>query len=149
MTDATDWYSPETATFGDRIAGAREALGLSQRDLAHRLGVRPETLRGWEDDRTEPRSNRLQMLAGLLNVSIRWLLTGEGEGLEGPAAPQPLRPGAREALAEAREGGESPMASDVDQLRAARRKIEDLRAHVERIRRRLDAAWTPHLDPSR
>lgn len=85
MTDETDWYSPETATFGDRIAGAREALGLSQRDLAHRLGVRPETLRGWEEDRTEPRSNRLQMLAGLLNVSIRWLLTGEGDGVAAPA----------------------------------------------------------------
>lgn len=84
MTDETDWYSPETATFGDRIAGAREALGLSQRELAHRLGVRPDTLCGWEEDRTEPRSNRLQILAGMLNVSIRWLLTGEGEGASIP-----------------------------------------------------------------
>jgi HTH-type transcriptional regulator, cell division transcriptional repressor len=24
------------------------------------------------------------MLAGLLNVSIRWLLTGEGDGISGP-----------------------------------------------------------------
>jgi transcriptional regulator with XRE-family HTH domain len=86
MTDATDWYSSDMATFGDRLVGAREALGLSQRDLAHRLGVRTETLKGWEEDRTEPRSNRLQILAGILNVSIRWLLTGEGEGVSAPAA---------------------------------------------------------------
>ncbi len=85
MTEEIDWYSSDMATFGDRIAGAREALGLSQRDLAHRLGIRTETLRGWEEDRTEPRANRLQMLAGLLNVSIRWLLTGEGEGVTIPA----------------------------------------------------------------
>ncbi len=85
MKEEMDWYSSETATFGDRIAGAREAVGLSQRDLAHRLGVRTETLRGWEEDRTEPRSNRLQMLAGILNVSIRWLLTGEGAGVAPPA----------------------------------------------------------------
>lgn len=85
MTEEIDWYSSDMATFGDRIAGAREALGLSQRDLAHRLGVRAETLRGWEEDRTEPRSNRLQMLAGILNVSIRWLLTGEGDGVAAPS----------------------------------------------------------------
>lgn len=84
MTDEVDWYSSEMATFGDRIAGAREVLGLSQRDLAHRLGIRTETLRGWEEDRIEPRANRLQMLAGVLNVSIRWLLTGEGEGVAPP-----------------------------------------------------------------
>ena len=86
MNDEIDWYSPEMATFGDRIAGAREAIGLSQRDLAHRLGVRTETLRGWEEDRTEPRANRLQMLAGLLNVSMRWLLTGVGQGVSPPSA---------------------------------------------------------------
>jgi transcriptional regulator with XRE-family HTH domain len=86
MTDATDWYSSDMATFGDRLVGAREALGLTQRDLAHRLGVRPETLKGWEEDRTEPRSNRLQILAGILNVSIRWMLTGEGDGVGAPAA---------------------------------------------------------------
>ena len=30
----------------------------------------------------EPRANKLQMMAGLLNVSVVWLLTGEGEGVE-------------------------------------------------------------------
>jgi len=81
---ATGWYSDEAATFGDRITGAREAVGLSQEDLARRLGVRLKTIRAWEDDVAEPRANKLQMLAGLLNVSIRWLLTGEGDGISGP-----------------------------------------------------------------
>jgi len=81
---ARGWYSDETATFGDRITGAREALGLSQEELARRLGVRLRTIRAWEDDLAEPRANKLQMLAGLLNVSLRWLLTGEGEGVPAP-----------------------------------------------------------------
>lgn len=79
------WYSNDTATFGDRLTGAREALGLTQRELADKLGVKLKTVRGWEEDLAEPRANKLQMLAGLLNVSLMWLLNGEGDGLTGPA----------------------------------------------------------------
>jgi DNA-binding transcriptional regulator YiaG len=50
MEDHSDWYSNETATFGDRVAGAREALQLSQNELAKRLGVKVKTVRGWEND---------------------------------------------------------------------------------------------------
>jgi transcriptional regulator with XRE-family HTH domain len=80
----TDWFSEEQATMGDRIAGAREAAGLTQEDLARRLGVRHTTVKAWEDDRTEPRANRLQMLAGMLNVSLMWKLTGRGDGVPDP-----------------------------------------------------------------
>jgi len=78
------WYDAETSTFGDRMTGAREAAGLSQADLARRLGVKAKTIRGWENDMAEPRANRLQMLAGLLGVSIMWLLNGKGDGIDGP-----------------------------------------------------------------
>ena len=98
--NAGDWYSGEVATFGDRLAGAREASGMSVEDLARRLGVRVATLRQWEDDLSEPRANRLQMLAGMLNVSLRWLLTGEGDGLDGPASPGTLPKSAQSALAD-------------------------------------------------
>ncbi len=79
-----DWYGPDTATFGDRVAAAREAAGLSQKDLARRLGVKHATLRGWEDDLSEPRANKLAMMAGLLNVTMVWLLSGEGDGIAAP-----------------------------------------------------------------
>lgn len=79
-----DWYSDETATFGDRVAGARETLGIGQVELAKRLGVKLKTLKAWEEDLNEPRANKLQMLSGVLNVSIMWLLTGEGQGVSGP-----------------------------------------------------------------
>ena len=84
MTGTDEWYSEKQATLGDRLAAAREAAGLSQSLLATRLGVRQKTLRAWESDLSEPRANRLQMVAAMLGVSLRWLLTGEGEGVSPP-----------------------------------------------------------------
>lgn len=77
--DEYDWHE-DAATLGDRLALARESQSMSQADLARRLGVRSATIANWETDRSEPRANRLQMLAGLLNVSIAWLMTGKGAG---------------------------------------------------------------------
>lgn len=85
MAESSTWFAADVATFGDRLAGARETAGLSQQELAQRLGVRLTTLQAWEEDLAEPRGNRLQMLAGMLNVSLRWLLTAEGDGLAVPA----------------------------------------------------------------
>lgn len=84
--DSKDWYSADAATFGDRLAAAREAAGLTPPALARQLGVKLETIQNWENDHSEPRANKLQMLSGMLNVSLRWLLTGEGEGVESPEA---------------------------------------------------------------
>ena len=80
-----DWYGPDKATFGDRLAAARENSNLSQSDLAKRLGVKNSTIKSWENDNSEPRANRLSMLAGLLNVSITWLISAEGSGVEAPS----------------------------------------------------------------
>ena len=79
-----DYYAEENATFGDRVAAARDRVGLSQGQLARRLGVKAQTVANWEADRAEPRANKLQMLAGLLNVSMVWLMTGVGEGVSAP-----------------------------------------------------------------
>ncbi|SFM41539.1 helix-turn-helix domain-containing protein [Shimia aestuarii] len=82
---ANEWYGDDVATFGDRLAAAREAAGLKRAEFARRLGVKKITVADWEGDISEPRANRLQMMAGLLNVSVGWLLTGEGDGVDAPA----------------------------------------------------------------
>ncbi len=128
MTDERvdhDWYSNETATFGDRLADARQAVGLSQEELAGRLGVKLKTLRAWENDISEPRANRLQMVAGLLNVSLRWLLTGEGDGLAAP--------GADDLPHEA-----SAILTDMRQLQAEIARCSD---RLGRLEKRLRATW--------
>ena len=57
--------------------------------------MRPQTLRNWEEDRAEPRANRLQMLAGMLDVSLVWLISGLGRGRGRPAVGAGRARGAR------------------------------------------------------
>lgn len=106
MTDAqdetSDWYSQDAATFGDRVAAAREQSKLSQKELARRLGVRTSTIRNWEDDLSEPRANRLSIMAGILNVSMMWLINGEGEGMDSPPDTGEVIPDMRVILTELR-----------------------------------------------
>lgn len=91
-----DGYGDEQATLGDRIALGREYAGLSVEALAEKIGVTPTTLEEWEYDQSAPRANRLLMLAGVLNVSLIWLMSGDGEGAgdEGEAQDDETTPAA-------------------------------------------------------
>lgn len=75
-----EYFSETVATFGDRLEASREAKGLTVESLAEKLGVDTRTVEAWENDADAPRANRVQMLAGLLNVSIVWLISGESNG---------------------------------------------------------------------
>ena len=75
-----EYFSETVATFGDRLEAAREAKGMTVASLAEKLGVDTRTVEAWENDADAPRANRVQMLAGLLNVSIVWLISGESNG---------------------------------------------------------------------
>lgn len=108
MTDTNDaWYGPDRATFGDRVAAARDAANMTQKELAKRLGIKLSTLESWEADTSEPRANRLSMMAGLLNVSMMWLLNGEGEGVDAPEDETDMPEGLDEILADIREARET------------------------------------------
>ena len=124
-----NWFSEEAATFGDRVAGAREALSWSQKDLAHRLGVKVKTVRAWEEDLSEPRANKLQMLSGMLGVSMRWLLSGDGPGV---AAPLP------EGVVPATAPAE--LAGLLAEIRAVRGEMTLQAQRLERLEGRLEAA---------
>lgn len=80
MSDTATIYSdkPDNDTMGGRLSRARDAVGLSVAQLARRLGVKTSTIQAWESDRSQPRANRLAMLAGVLNVSLSWILHGVG-----------------------------------------------------------------------
>ena len=68
----------EGQTLGGRLQSARERQGLSISDVAKLSGVQKKTLMNWELDRSEPRSNRLIQLAGVLGVQAAFLLDGQG-----------------------------------------------------------------------
>ena len=67
--------SIETTT-GGRIEQARMQIGMSIPQLARRIGVKRKTLENWENDRSEPRGDKLLKLSGILQVPLIWLLTG-------------------------------------------------------------------------
>ncbi|GIT93065.1 transcriptional regulator [Jannaschia pagri] len=121
--DSTDWYDPAATTFGDRLTGAREAAGLGQPELARRLGVKVKTLRAWEGDQSEPRANRLSILCGILNVSLVWLLTGQGAGSVDPV-----------------EDADGDLLAEVEALRRATTELSDRLGILEgRLRARLES----------
>lgn len=124
---AAEDYTDAAATFGDRLALAREARGLSQAELARRLGVKVQTIRNWEEDRAEPRANRLQMLAGLLNAPMVWLMSGRGQG-----------PSATDEAAGAAAG-----LACLAELRTLRAEQAFLVERMARLEKRLRAALEP------
>ena len=68
----------EKMTLGGRIHQSRTNAGMSQQMLANLLGVKSSTLKAWENDRSEPRVNKLVAMSGILGVSPTFLIAEEG-----------------------------------------------------------------------
>ncbi|MCD7945195.1 MAG: helix-turn-helix domain-containing protein [Clostridiales bacterium] len=66
----------------NRIVLAREFAGLSQKELARRLGISPSTLNGYEKGNHEPKPQGLANIAQICGVTVDYLLglTEEPEG---------------------------------------------------------------------
>ena len=74
----------EEMTLGGRLYASRQNAGMSLNLVARLLGVKSSTLKSWENDRSEPRVNKLVALAGLLGVSPTHFLAEEGhDGVDG------------------------------------------------------------------
>ncbi len=123
----------ETTT-GSRIEQTRIQAGLNVAELARRVAVKRKTLENWENDRSEPRGSKLLMLAGVLQVPLIWLLTGDiPRGWEGPLPVSETAKIAQKldrALAAQRDMAEllSELSSDVLRLQQKLDEDEDLAA---------------------
>lgn len=71
---------------GSRIKQRRKELGLTQPDVAKRVGVTKATVSLWENDTNTPNGPNLQALAVALECSSNWLLEGKGS-ITAPAEP--------------------------------------------------------------
>lgn len=108
--------TPDNDTFGGRLYRARDAAGLTSRDLASRLSVNLVTVRAWESDRSAPTARRLTMMAGLLGVSLSWLLQGVGPG---PAV-------------EKQPEGDDALAGQLEKLKLLQADVADIIVRMER-----------------
>ena len=121
--ETDDYFSETVATFGDRLEAAREAKGLTVASLAEKLGVDTRTVEAWENDADAPRANRVQMLAGLLNVSIVWLISGESNGTTHVEETYERPTGVNDALGE--------ISQLKDTLSGALEKLEQLEGRLQ------------------
>jgi transcriptional regulator with XRE-family HTH domain len=65
--------TPIKTRVGGRIRAAREARpGLTQRELAIRMGVDSGSVSRWERGRNMPDTQRMLELAGILGVELGW-----------------------------------------------------------------------------
>ncbi|MDB9857421.1 helix-turn-helix domain-containing protein, partial [Amylibacter sp.] len=110
---------------GNRLQAARKAKGLSEAALSEKLGVPLDAIEAWEADEREPRSNRIQMLAGLLNISIIWLITGNSNGTDHIEQTLDRPEGINDALGEITQLKET--------LSAALEKLENLETRLQQI----------------
>lgn len=60
--------------FGARLHAAREAKGLSQAQMAEKLGLVQQSYAAWERRNVALRAEQLQQLAGILGVGVDQLL---------------------------------------------------------------------------
>ncbi len=60
---------------GTKIKKRREALGLSQQELADRLYVTAQAVSQWENGKTQPDSDRILSLSNILGITAETLLS--------------------------------------------------------------------------
>ena len=80
MTDLEDL----ARLVASRLRSARQRTGISQSEVAARLGVRPNTVSGWETAKRSPRATDLRQLCELYDCSSDHLL-GFGEETREPS----------------------------------------------------------------
>jgi transcriptional regulator with XRE-family HTH domain len=73
----------EEMTLGGRIQQSRTQAGMSLQMLANLSGVKASTVKAWENDRSEPRVNKLVAMSGILGVSPTYFIAEEGNAGKG------------------------------------------------------------------
>lgn len=85
----------EPPTIGERIRTSRKDAGLSQVDLARKVGVTQPAVANWESGVHDPRRLMLAKIADAVHVSPEWLASGARSAVEAdrhPAAAYIRRP---------------------------------------------------------
>ena len=62
---------------GQNILKLRKKTGLSQEELAEKVGVTRQTISNWELEETAPNPNQLKLLSKTLNVSVDDLIDND------------------------------------------------------------------------
>ena len=64
-------------TIGSRITAERKRMGLSQEELADKIGVSRQAVSKWETDMSAPDAFNLITLSEVLGTSVEYIVTGK------------------------------------------------------------------------
>ena len=71
--------------YGEKIKAKRKAMGLSQDDLAEKLGVTRQAVSKWETDRAQPTMTNLRELAEVFSVDMTYFIGDDNSKKEEPS----------------------------------------------------------------
>ena len=71
--------------YGEKIKAKRKAIGLSQDDLAEKLGVTRQAVSKWETDRAQPTTSNLRELARVFSVDMAYFIGEDDSKKEEPS----------------------------------------------------------------
>lgn len=138
----------ENAVFARNLRAARERVGMSQQELADKLGVKRQDVGHWESGRHLPRLPVARRLAQVLGVTLESLFDEEGpEYREAPAEqvtreqaggaePQPIP--APDMLEPTTPDWDAPPASGpAPSLQEILRRIEEQERRIQELERKL------------
>ena len=72
--------------FSKNLKNLRKRLGISQEQLAQRLGISDKTISSWEIGRTEPNMGMVQRIADMFSISTDELIKDDTAEIRLPKA---------------------------------------------------------------
>ncbi|MEF9676050.1 helix-turn-helix domain-containing protein [Pectobacterium aroidearum] len=74
----------QLSTFSSRLNGALKELGISQSELARRMGITPQAVQRWCNGISTPRPNMMERLSSVTGKPEHWFLMPLDGGSESP-----------------------------------------------------------------
>lgn len=68
-------------TFGNRLRESRTTKKMTQRQLADMVGVKHNSISDWENDKSKPDPDTIELLCGVLDITPNYLLNTNSEAL--------------------------------------------------------------------
>ena len=78
--------------FGEKLRNHRKKLGMTQEEVAEKVGVSPQAVSKWESGDCLPDCFNLKVISDVYNISADVLLETESDG-DIAKVPNPLMPG--------------------------------------------------------
>lgn len=67
-------------TFGEKIKEARKAKKMTQKELAKKIDVAHNSVSDWENDKSKPDMDTIELLCGVLEIAPNYLLATSEDG---------------------------------------------------------------------